>query len=109
MQVLTQSDSPNAREAIDLFCYRAASVLAGLVPAIDGLDALVFTAGIGENASAVRKAICDRLAWLGIALDEDANAANATTINTQDAPVKVLVIPTNEEIVVANGCRLLLA
>ena len=109
MQVLTQSDSPNAREAIDLFCYRAASVLAGLVPAIDGLDALVFTAGIGENASAVRKAICDRLAWLGIALDEDANAANAPTINTQDAPVKVLVIPTNEEIVVANGCRLLLA
>lgn len=105
MQVLVQSDDPNAREAVDLYCYRAASVLAGLVPAIGGLDALVFTAGIGENAPDVREKICDRLAWLGIALNSQANAENAIEISSQHSSVRVLTLPTNEEAVVAGACR----
>jgi acetate kinase len=105
MQVLTQSDDPNAQEAVDLYCYRAASVLAGLVPAIGGLDALVFTAGIGENAPIVRQSICDRLSWLGVTLDPEANDKNAIMISAEQASVRVLTLPTNEEAVVADACR----
>lgn len=107
MQVLQSSDDPFAREAIDLYCYRAASSLAALVPAIGGLDALVFTAGIGENSALVRSLICGHLEWLGIALDADANDSGETVISTAGSAVKVLVIPTNEEVVVANSCRAL--
>jgi acetate kinase len=109
MQVLQDSDQPNAREAIDLFCYRAASSLAGLLPAIGGLDALVFTAGIGENSALVRKLICQHLTWLGIDLDDAANTKNATEISTQTSPIKILMIPTNEDAVVASACRAALA
>jgi acetate kinase len=105
MQVLQNSDQPHNREAIDLYCYRAASNLAALIPAIGGLDALVFTAGIGGNSALVRQLICEQLEWLGIDLDDTANSGHATTISTQAAPVKTLVIPTNEEAVVANACR----
>lgn len=105
MQVLLGSDDPNAREAVDLFCHRAASVLSGLLPAIGGLDALVFTAGIGENSPPVRRAICDRLAWLGVTLDPGANDANAPRISAADSAVEVLVLPTDEESVVAEACR----
>jgi acetate kinase len=107
MQILQDSDDPHAREAIDLFCYRAASSLAGLVPAIGGLDALVFTAGIGENSAPVRRLICERLSWMGIALDVRANDAGEVTISTPASRVKVLVVPTNEEVVVAKACRAL--
>jgi acetate kinase len=105
MQVLQDSDNPDAREAIELYCYRAASNLAAMVPAIGGLDALVFTAGIGENSALVRDLICKRLAWLGIHLNDTANTAHATTISTTSSNVKTLVIPTNEEAVVAKACR----
>jgi len=109
VQVLLDSPHPHAREAVDLYCHKAAGVLAGLIPAIGGLDALVFTAGIGENAAPVRQAICDRLAWLGVALDAQANAANATDIGAPQSTVRVLVLPANEEAVVADACRALLA
>jgi acetate kinase len=109
MHILENSDDAHAREAVDLFCYRAASTLAGLVPAIGGLDALVFTAGIGENSATVRARICDQLAWLGITLDPQANGAHEVVISAQDAPVKVLVIPTNEERVVVNACHAILS
>ncbi len=108
MQVLQQSDDPHASEAIDLYCFRAASILAGLVPSIGGLDALVFTAGIGENSALVRKNICDRLAWLGLELDSAENARDATCISQPQSLVKVLVLPTNEEAVVAKACQNLL-
>lgn len=108
MQVLQQSDDPHASEAIDLYCFRAASILAGLVPSIGGLDALVFTAGIGENSALVRKNICDRLAWLGLELDSAENARDATCISQPQSRVKVLVLPTNEEAVVAKACQNLL-
>lgn len=105
MQILQDSADPNAREAIDLYCYRAAGVLAGLIPAIGGLDALVFTAGIGENSALVRRLICDRLAWLGVSLDMQANDTNATCLSTETSTVTVLSLPTNEEAVVAEACR----
>ncbi len=108
MQVLQASDAPKAAEAIDLYCYRAAGVLAGLLPAIGGLDALVFTAGIGENSALVRRKICDQLGWLGVALDMAANDSGATRISADTSAVDVLVLPTNEEAVVARACRRLI-
>ena len=108
MRVLEESDDPHAREAVDLYCYRAANVLAGLIPAIGGLDALVFTAGIGENSARVRKSICDRLAWLGVALDGPANDGNAARISSAGSTIGVFALPTNEELVVADACRRLL-
>jgi len=108
MQVLQESDDPHASEAIDLYCFRAASILAGLVPSIGGLDALVFTAGIGENSALVRKNICDRLAWLGLELDSAENARDAACISQPQSRVKVLVLPTNEEAVVAKAWQNLL-
>lgn len=103
MATLQASTAPEAREAIGLFCYRAAAELAALAVAIGGLDALVFTAGIGENSALVRTLICDRLEWMGISLDDGANATNAKRISTAASPVDVLVIPTDEEVVIARA------
>jgi acetate kinase len=109
MQILANSDCVHARQAIDLFCYRAACSLAGLLPAIGGLDALVFTAGIGENSALVRRQICAHLGWLGVALNQGENNENASMISATDSRVKVYVIPTNEEAVVARACSTMLA
>ena len=109
MQVLQDSNDPHAREAIDLYCFRAANVLAGLVTAIGGLDALVFTAGIGENSAPVRKLICDRLVWMGVHLDDEANDIGAIKISSDQSSVSVLTLPTDEESVVAKACRGLVA
>ena len=94
---LVASDDPRARLALDFFAYRAAKEVGALTSVLGGLDALVFTAGIGENAPEVRKNICGRLEWLGIALDEDANARNAERISRDGALPLVYVIPTDEE------------
>ncbi|TNJ43312.1 acetate/propionate family kinase [Phaeobacter sp. B1627] len=108
MHVLQDSDSPHAKEAIDLYCYRAACGLAGLLPSIGGLDGIVFTAGIGENSALVRRLICGHLSWLGISLNDDANDRNATAIGSTQSKVPVLVLPTNEEVIVARACHALL-
>ncbi|TNF21303.1 MAG: acetate/propionate family kinase [Rhodobacteraceae bacterium] len=108
MRVLEQSGAPEADEAIALFAYRAASVLAGLLPALGGLDALVFTAGIGENSARTRQAICAHLGWLGVEVDAAANAENAVRISSDGSAVDVLVVPTDEEAVIAAACRALL-
>ena len=105
MKVLQESAEPHAREAIDLYCYRAACELGSLVSAIEGLDTIVFTAGIGENSSEVRRLICARLSWLGVELDAATNDANATRISNPGSKVQVLVIPTNEEAVIADATR----
>ncbi len=102
MQDLQASDDPRAKLAMDLFCYRAAAEIAALIPAIGGLDALIFTAGIGENSAQTRAGICDRLGWLGITLDASRNGAGDTRINADDARCDVLVIPTNEDAVIAQ-------
>jgi acetate kinase len=103
MGVLQASTAPEAQEAIDLFCRRAAAELASLATAIGGLDAIVFTAGIGENSALVRSRICDRLAWMGVALDAGANDRHEARIGASGSDIDVLVIPTNEEAVIARA------
>lgn len=99
---LLASDRPQAREAIELFVFRLAGEVARLAATLGGLDALVFTAGIGENQPAIRAATAARLAWLGLEIDPAANAANAETIGTAGSRVGIYVIPTNEEQVIAD-------
>lgn len=103
MAVLQASTAAEAEEAIDLFCYRASGELAALATAIGGVDAIVFTAGIGENCARIRSLICDRLGWMGVHLDATANDRHASRINSSDSTVDVLVIRTDEEAVVARA------
>ncbi len=105
MKVLEASADPRAKEAIDLFCYRAACELGSLAASLEGLDAIVFTAGIGENSATVRDRICRRLGWLGVDVDQSANQANDIRISTSGSGVTVLVLPTNEELVIARSVR----
>jgi acetate kinase len=105
VRVLLASADPRAREAIDLFTYRIACEAGGLVSALGGLDGVVFTAGIGEHAPAIRAAVCGRLAWLGLRLDDAANAANARRISALDSTIDILVIPTDEELTIARGTQ----
>ncbi|MAM62888.1 acetate/propionate family kinase [Maritimibacter sp. UBA3975] len=107
MRTLLASDNPHAAEAIDYFCFRIRRELGGLAAALKGLDALVFTGGIGENAGAIRASVCADLGWLGIALDPERNADNAPVISRDGAPVTVHVIPTNEERVIARAAAAL--
>lgn len=102
MRTLLASTDPAARLAVDYFTYRAAESIAGLCVAAQGLDAVVFTAGVGENSPEIRAGICERLEWMGIRLDEEANARNALTISRPDSRIGVHVVPTNEEQVIAR-------
>jgi acetate kinase len=103
---LLASDDPRAKLALDYFVYRAGLAIGSLAASLEGLDAVVFTAGIGENAPAIRAAICQRSRWLGIELDEAANAAvnaaGARLISTRASRVGVYVIPTDEERMIAH-------
>jgi len=106
MRDLHASDSPHAREAIDYFCERLRREIGALAAAVGGLDALVFTAGIGENDATVRAMACEPMGWLGVAVDPAANAAGVGgregMISPAGAPVAVWVIPTNEELMIAR-------
>lgn len=102
VRTLLATPAPEAREALELFAFKAAHQAAGLVTSLGGLDGLVFTAGIGEHAAPIRADICARLAWMGITLSPDANNANAPVISTPDSKIEVRVIPTNEELVIAR-------
>lgn len=105
MRELLASAEPNARLAVDYFCYRIARELGSLAAALGGLDALVFTGGIGEHAAAVREQVCARSAWLGIEMDTAANAADARRIDRPGSRTAVWVLPTNEELVIARHTR----
>lgn len=108
MRELLASDATEAKEAIELYCYRAAREIASLAGALGGLDQLVFTAGIGEHAAAVRAKIVAQCAWLGMDLDASANAQDASCISSPESRVGVWVIPTDEERVIASDCLALL-
>jgi len=108
MRTLLASDAPAAREAVELFVYRIGRELGSLVAALGGLDALIFTGGIGENAAEIRARVCGRAGWIGIALDEDANARGGPLISRRGAAVSVWVVPTNENLMVARHTRRLL-
>jgi acetate kinase len=105
LRVLLASDDPRASEAVELFTYRIATEAGGLASALGGLDGLVFTAGIGEHAASIRSAVCDRLVWLGVRLDQRANAGQPGRISTPDSAVEIWVIPTDEEAVIALHTR----
>jgi acetate kinase len=102
VRVLLASDDPHARDAIESFTYRIAGEAGALVSALGGLDGLVFTAGIGEHAPAIRAAVCTRLVWLGLRLDGAANAAGAARISAPDSAIDVRVIATDEEAMIAR-------
>jgi len=102
MRVLLESDTPSAKAAIDLYVYRIGRELGSLAAALGGLDAVVFTAGIGENSALLRERVCRDARWLGIELDPAANAAGGPRVSTGASSVSVWVIPTNEEVMIAR-------
>lgn len=105
MRELLASDDPRARLAVDLFVYRIGRELGSLAGALGGLDALVFTGGIGEHAAAIRERVCGDAAWLGLAFDAAANAVGGPRISTPTSRVSVWVIPTNEELMIARQTK----
>ena len=104
LQAAADAGNVDAENAIEVLCYGIAKFVGGYVAAMNGVDAIVFTAGIGENAGNVREKVCSYLGYLGIAIDEEANKKRGeeTVISTADSKVKVAVIPTNEELAI---CR----
>jgi acetate kinase len=105
MRQLLASEDPHAAEATELFTYRIAAEVAVMACALGGLDGLVFTAGIGEHAPAIRAAVCARLAWLGVTLDPAANEAGAALISQPGSRVEVRVIATDEEAMIARHTK----
>lgn len=102
MRVLQESADPRAVAAVEHFVYAMTKYVGAYTAVLGGLDALVFTAGIGEGSAPVRAALCGKLAWLGVKLDEHANASNGPCISASDSAVSVWVIPTNEELMIAQ-------
>lgn len=102
MRVLLETDHPHADEAVDLFVHRILREMGSLAAAMGGIDGLVFTAGIGEHAAAIRDRVCQGAAWLGLTLDPQANAQNGPRISTADSAVSAWVIPTDEEKMIAR-------
>ncbi|MEL6324282.1 MAG: acetate/propionate family kinase [Pseudomonadota bacterium] len=107
-RTLLKSDTPEAAEAIDLYCYRIARQAGSLAVPLGGLDAVVFSGGVGENAPEIRDRIVRHLNWLGPALDDDANLANQDIISPDNAGTPVLRIPADEERIIAQDCASLL-
>ena len=108
MRQLLGNPAPEAKLAVDYFVYQAAKEIGSLAAVLGGIDGLVFTAGIGENAPEIRRRICEASAWLGISLDQDANTRRSTCISADDSEVSVWVIPTNEELMIARHTNALL-
>jgi acetate kinase len=104
---LLASAEPRARFAVEVFCYRVARHIASLAAALGGLDGVVFTAGVGENAAPVRAAICRACAWLGLELDEAANREHKERISTPKSRVGGYVIKTDENLMIARHARAL--
>jgi acetate kinase len=108
MRTLLNSTDPHAGDAVDLFVYRIGRELGSLAAALGGLDALIFTAGIGEHAAEIRRRVCDDAAWLGIEIDEAANANDGPCITLSRSMVPAWVIPTDEDLMIARHTRAIL-
>ncbi|MDI3562745.1 acetate/propionate family kinase [Bradyrhizobium sp. Arg816] len=108
MRTLLASGEAAAREAVDLFVFRAAQQVAVMATTLGGLDCLVFTGGIGEHAKEIRAAIGERLGWLGVHIDAGVNDAARERISGSGSAVNVFVIPTNEELTIARHCAAVL-
>jgi len=109
MRVLLASKSIEAKQAIDYFIFRIRREIGAMAAVLGGLDALVFTGGIGENAHQIRERICDDMDWLGMALDETRNRKNAEISSSDRSRVRVFVIPTNEELMIAKHVKAIMA
>jgi acetate kinase len=105
MRTLEASDDPRAKAAIDLYAYRIGRELGSLAAALGGVDAIVFTAGIGENSSGLRERVCRDAAWLGVELDVAANRGGAQRISTPGSRAAAWIVPTNEELMIARHTR----
>jgi acetate kinase len=107
---LESSGAPAARLALAVFAYRVATAVGAMATALGGLDAMAFTAGIGENSASVRGAVCERLGFVGVQLDPEANASAKAdaTISTPNSPVRVVVVEAHEDVVAARAARELL-
>jgi acetate kinase len=105
MRELEASDKPEAREAIEYFVFRIRRELGGLAAVLKGLDAVVFCGGIGENSWAVRERVLEGMEWIGVELDRAANRAGQQVISSERSRVRVFVIPTNEEAMIARHTR----
>lgn len=108
MRDLLGRTEPEARLAVDYFVYRVAKEIGSMAAVLGGVDAIVFTAGIGENSAEIRKRICESSQWLGAILDPEANDRKATKISTASSRVSLWVIPTNEELMIARHTGTLL-
>ena len=102
MKALLASDRPHAAEAVDLFVYRIGRELGSLVASLGGFDALIFTAGIGEDAPEIRRRVCEHASWLGLELDEAANEAGGPRITKSGSKISAWVIPTDEDLMIAR-------
>jgi acetate kinase len=102
MRTLLSSDDPRARFAVELFTYRIGRELGSLAAALEGIDALVFTGGIGERAALIRDRVCCQAAWLDIDLDTAANTSDSLRISSAESAVSAWVIPTDEEGMIAR-------
>ena len=105
---LLSSSDARAKFAVEVFCYRVSRHIGSLAAALAGLDGLVFTAGVGENAAAVRSAICRACGWLGVTLDDEANAKNAHRISGPGSKIGVYVVPTDENLMITRHARKLI-
>jgi acetate kinase len=108
LRTLLASSDPRAKLAIDLYCYRIRREVGSLTAALGGLDAIVFTGGIGENSAAIRERVCSDAAWLGVELDQAANATGGPRISALWARTSAWSIPTNEELMIARHTRQLI-
>jgi acetate kinase len=108
MRELVDNPDPAARLAIDYFVHQVVKHVGALAAVLGGIDALVFTAGIGEHSVDIRRRICERLGWLGVTLDPTANATHGPRITSADSRVSAWVIPTNEELMIARHMATLL-
>ncbi|WP_227368971.1 acetate/propionate family kinase [Halomonas sp. M20] len=108
MRDLVDNDEPRAKDAVELFVYRALSQIGALIAQLKGLDGLVFTAGIGQHSPEIRARIMEGLAWMGVQVDEQSNVQGASCISTPDSALPVHVIATNEEAVIARDTRQLI-
>jgi acetate kinase len=108
MKTLLESSDPRAKLAIDLYCYRVARELGSLAAALGGVDALVFTGGVGENAVPIRARVCKDAAWLGLERDEAANKGGGPLISTAASRVAAWVVRTDEELTIARHTQRLL-
>ncbi len=102
MRDLLASDKAEAKEAIELYVHRIIVGIGAMTASLGGVDGLIFSGGIGENAAVIRQQVCDKLHWLQLQLDQEANAANSECISVPSSKLKVYVIPTNEELMIAK-------